>query len=85
MMKLKHKTIPVTFDDTWYFIEVGDEEYKCLHSYEYSECLHILLNSIDVTKYTSATAAREFKTTEKKVEKFKNYLLTNYWRVRGLT
>jgi len=74
------RNIPVIFDDTYNFIEVAEKDYKCLHSYEYSDCLHILLTEKQLEQYYGDCTKREFMTTETLLNKFIEYITNNYWR-----
>lgn len=80
------RTETILLDDTTYFIGIKNgEEFKCIHSYEYNNALRIILSGKQFVKYTKDDTAREFKTTEFRLEKFIGYMKNNYWRTRGLT
>jgi hypothetical protein len=69
----------VLFDDTWYYINIGDDDFKCLHYSEYKECIIILLSEKQQDQY-SGDYKREFNVSDKRIEKFKQYISNNYWR-----
>ena len=76
----KNRNISIIFDDVLYFIEADEKEYKCLHGYEYNDCVHILLTQKQLEQYLGDHTKREFMTTKKMLDKFIDYITNSYWR-----
>ena len=73
-------TSSVLFDDTLYYIEIGDIDYQCLHQYEFYDCVKIILSKKQYEKFVGDYTKREFKVADGSISRFKEYLENNYWR-----
>lgn len=73
-------TSSVLFDDTTYYIEIGDIDYQCLHQYEFYDCVKIILSQKQYIKFVKDHTKRKFKICDGSIARFKEYLENNYWR-----
>jgi hypothetical protein len=77
----------VTFDDTWYHIEVEDYECLCLGCFEYDDCLDILLTEKQRHSYIGECTNREFNISQSRIDKCINFIYwdKNPWRRNNKT
>jgi len=73
------QTTIVLFDDVGYYIEFDNISKKCNSSYQFQDCLSILLTDKQQDIFTGDCTKRKFNVSKKRLDSFLEYLKDNIW------
>jgi hypothetical protein len=71
--------IRIQLDDVFHCIDTEFEDNKMLNSYEFRECLDILLTPSQLKSFIEIDTRRTFIVSNKKYVRFKDYIKDNVW------
>jgi len=62
------------FDDTFYYITIDDEDHHLTCSYEFNECLRIILTDKQYYNFITDDIVRIFKVSKKRIDAMIKYI-----------
>jgi len=76
------KTKTVILDDIWHGIEIDGKDTRATNEYEFAEIVKILLTDKQQNDFTIIDSNREFKVSQKRIDKMFAYINSenNVWR-----
>jgi len=76
------KTKTIWLDDTWHGIQIDGEDTKADNRFEFAEIVKILLTDKQQNDFTMIDTKREFKVSQKRIDKMFTYINSdkNVWR-----
>ena len=70
----------IEIDDTFYFIDTEEIDYKMINSFEFREAIQVILTPAQFKKFIEIETNRTFEISEKRYSEFKKYISTSIWR-----